>query len=35
MTKEMKPRERVLNALAGLPVDRTPVAIQQILRLSN
>ena len=26
MTKEMKPRERVLNALAGLPVDRTPVA---------
>ncbi len=26
MTKEMKPRDRVLNALAGLPVDRTPVA---------
>ena len=26
MTKEMKPRDRVLNALSGLPVDRTPVA---------
>ena len=26
LVETMTPRERVMNALAGLPVDRTPVA---------
>ena len=35
VTEKLTPRQRVLNALNGLPVDRPPVAIPRAWRLSR